>query len=181
MLVLGLTTTFVVNAQVAIVKTSNNQTYRLERLDDGSDISKYRIYAQHLNLGIVSAEDTLLMSEFTHKKGGYRIISGNLMPKSSFNNDSITQNKLTGYYTTAHKHKKHQIHLDEQDKMMLSVGAGLYLGWRLIRWIMPKSTTHVYDSPPSYGGGGCMAIAASTGQRCKRSASPGSIYCWQHQ
>ncbi len=57
-------------------------------------------------------------------------------------------------------------------------GVGILAGNLFMKWLnhTPKVTPgHVVFT------GQCSAMAASTGQRCKRGAESGNIYCWQHK
>ncbi len=159
-LVLGLVTGMVANAQSAWI-SGNDKVYKVTRLNLDS------VEVKHMVFGEVQSIDTMLLSDFITMTGGYSTISGNLNNPNPVP-PQITENK--------HEHK-HELNQSTINTVYFGGTALLVYGiYKLLMWSGSSSSTHT----PSYSGT-CNAIAASTGQRCKRQASSGSAYCWQHQ
>ncbi len=92
-------------------------------------------------------------------------------PQDSTHHHPTLKSELKDYWKRANTPGTSDYHI-------LWGGLGFGLGYWFVDWVNS-------DHTKSGGGfaiynGQCSAIAASTGQRCKRQASSGSAYCWQH-
>ena len=72
---------------------------------------------------------------------------------------------------TQHKHKRKKFKLSSINELHVATASTVYLLYVALNPSNTKSYVNV---------GQCYAIAASTGQRCKRASASGSAYCWQH-
>jgi hypothetical protein len=181
-LVLGLVTGIVTNAQSAEISGNNGKVYQVTRLNFDS------VEVKSISRGEVLGTDTMNLSRFLTLTNGYKITSGNL------HNPIPIAPKIT-----EHKHE-HKSELKEYWKRITTpgnpdynefwgiisvVGACLVFDWAYeptkVNWT-PSGFNNIPSGGGVYpiGGGRCSAIASSTGQRCKRSSESGRAYCWQH-
>jgi len=160
-LVLGLVTGMVTNAQLAEVSGYNGKVYQVTRLNFDS------VEVKSISRGEVLGTDTMNLSRFLTLTNGYKITSGNL------HNPIPIAPKI--------EQPKHKHTLTDEHKEFIgyvSLAAATYGFYKFLMWVTspPKSSS----TPIYYSSSQCSATAESTGQRCKRSRESGRAYCWQH-
>ncbi len=107
--------------------------------------------------GIYNTESSIVVNQIEHK--------------DSTHHHPTFKSELKDYWKRANTPGTSDYHI-------LWGGLGFGLGYWLVDWI---NSDHSNGSGVAIYNGQCSAIAASTSQRCKRQASPGTAYCWQHQ